>query len=223
MLAYAAPRPTTQRPRPRTLALIVAGHALAIAAVMFAHSGLPQRIMDPPLVITTIELPPDPPQLPIPPKSADPAPSRITSVTSDVAPKAAPEPLDLALSTTPTSLGDGTGTTIQLPDPPMLPLPSAHQIVRRGPQMATAEGSIRPPYPDAKRMSSEEAVLTLKLSIDPTGRVVAVDPIGIADAVFLESARRHLLRVWRFNPATEDGRPVRSTKVITLHFQIDEE
>jgi protein TonB len=64
-------------------------------------------------------------------------------------------------------------------------------------------------------------VLKLRLTIDPNGRVVAVEPLGRADSVFLQAARRHLLAHWRYKPAMEDGHAVTSTTVITLRFQLD--
>jgi protein TonB len=48
-----------------------------------------------------------------------------------------------------------------------------------------------------------------------------VEPIGRADRVFVDAARRHLIAHWRYSPATEDGRAVASTKTITLRFQLD--
>ncbi len=96
-------------------------------------------------------------------------------------------------------------------------------MVRRGPVFATPEALLRPPYPDSKRMLGQEATLTLKLSIDERGRVTGVEPIGAADRIFLEAARKHLLRSWRFTPASEDGTPVPSTKVVTLHFELGED
>jgi protein TonB len=70
-------------------------------------------------------------------------------------------------------------------------------------------------------LSEEEATLKLRLSVDERGRVVAVDPVGRADAVFLAAARRHLVAHWRYKPATADGRAVVSSTVITLRFQLD--
>jgi protein TonB len=80
---------------------------------------------------------------------------------------------------------------------------------------------LKPPYPEAKLLTGEEAVLTLRVSIDESGRVIAVDPVGRADPVFLAAARRHLLAHWRYRPAIKDGRPVASTTVITLRFELD--
>jgi len=78
-----------------------------------------------------------------------------------------------------------------------------------------------PPYPSSKLITEEEASLTLRLTIDERGRVIAVEPVGRADPVFLAAARRHLLARWRYKPASEDGRAIASTAVITLRFQLD--
>jgi len=48
-----------------------------------------------------------------------------------------------------------------------------------------------------------------------------VEPVGRVDPIFLSAARRHLLSHWRYRPATEDGRAVTSTTVITLRFELD--
>ena len=117
-----------------------------------------------------------------------------------------------------------------LPGPPSLPgvQPSGPgpQVVadpvRTGPRFATSASELRPPYPEAKRRLEEEAVLKLRLSIDPRGRITAVEPVGSADPAFLQSARRHIIAHWRYTPATEDGRAVASSTVITLRFELDD-
>lgn len=220
MLAYAAPRPGREAARPKTLLLIVAGHVLVISAVMLAKSGIPQRLVEPPLIIRAIPLPKDPPPLPDPqPTRTDPAPSHPTIVDPVI--KFDPARTDDGtIVPIPNGPISGNGTTLD-PMPP-IPLPPVHDIVRRAPRMATSEAMLRPPYPDSKRMLGEEAALKLRLTIDERGRVTAVDPVGPADPAFLDSARRHLIRAWRFAPATEDGRPVASTTVITLRFELGE-
>ncbi len=64
-------------------------------------------------------------------------------------------------------------------------------------------------------------LLRLKLTIDANGRVVAVDPVGRADAAFLDAARRHLIAHWRYKPALDDGHAVVSSMVITLRFELN--
>jgi protein TonB len=93
--------------------------------------------------------------------------------------------------------------------------------VRHGPKLLTPPSELRPPYPPSKILSQEEAVLRLRLTISDAGRVTAVDPIGFADREFLDAARRYLIAYWRYQAATEDGRPVSSSSVITLRFQLD--
>jgi protein TonB len=52
--------------------------------------------------------------------------------------------------------------------------------------------------------------------------VTSVTPVGSADPTFLDAARRHILRHWRYQPATEGGEAVASTVVITLSFKLEE-
>jgi protein TonB len=103
------------------------------------------------------------------------------------------------------------------PPPRVDPAPA----VRAGPKLLTPPSELKPPYPQAKLLAEEEATLKLRLTIDERGRVIAVEPIGRADPAFLEAARRHLIAHWRYKPASEGGRALSSTEVITLRFQLD--
>ena len=220
MLAYAAPRRGREATRPSVLMIIVAGHVLAIGAVMLAKGDFPIPFDDGPVIVRSIPIKQDPPPKPLPqPVPDDPAPSRAT-IADPLVPIRPVRPTDDALSTPPSNSADGSGTIV-VPIPPALP-PIPPAIVRRDARLTTNEAMLRPPYPDAKRMLGEEAMHRLRLSIDEQGRVTWVEPVGAADRAFLDSARRHLIRSWRFAPATENGRAVTSTKVITLRFELGE-
>ena len=39
---------------------------------------------------------------------------------------------------------------------------------------------------------------------------------------FLAAARRHIIRAWRYTPATEDGVAVPSSTVISLSFRMED-
>jgi protein TonB len=219
MLAYAASRPVAvdRRPHPNTMLLIIGAHVALVAAVMSAKMDLPIRPFDPPTKIFNIPLPPDPP--PVQPtkttqpiqnatSSIDHPPTQIdvpplTNLLTDPGPKLDPGP----------TLAAGTGATPELPyiAPP----------VRSGPQLLTPSSELKPPYPASKLLNEEEANLTLKLTIDPSGRVIAVNPVGRADSVFLDAARRYVLAHWRYKPALEDGHAVVSSTVVTLRFELD--
>ena len=213
MLAY-APRPETRRLRPATLGLIVAGHAGLLFLVMTARSGIVPHNPFTPTVVTLVPEPTPPPAIE-PQADPKPSPSTFTTVKPIVPP---PIPLGPGVATDPHPLPPlgpvaGTGPTPTLPplDPP---------IVRTGPRFATVGDAIRPPYPISKRESGDEASLRLRLTIDERGRVVAVDPVGRADPTFLDAARRHILRVWRYRPAMEGAKAIPSTTNITLKFEL---
>ena len=218
MLAYAADRRriAERHSSPQILLMIAAAHIALIAAVMSARMDLPRRLLDPPIIVTTIPIakppPPDPAQ-------ADPR-THATPTPIDPAHAIVPLPplndpgLAATLTPLPIPVGGAIGPRL---DPLPIPIP-----VRVGPRFATPPSELRPPYPSTKLDREEEAVLRLKLTIDAGGRVIAVDPVGKADPIFLASARRHLLAHWRYRPATEDGRAIASATVITLRFELNE-
>jgi protein TonB len=221
MLAYAAnaPRPGERRSAPPAMLLIIAAHVAAIAAVMAAKMEVTIRPPDPPIIIKPIPIPePPPPNVDqkAPPKQDDPRISRIPPIvplppTDQPQVNTDPIPQPPVIIDAPgTGTGDGSAINPRV------------EPVRTGPRFVTPDWALKPPYPDAKLRLEEEASLRLRLTIDSNGRVVGVEPVGKVDPVFFEAARRHLLAKWRYKPATEDGRAIASTTVITLRFQLDD-
>lgn len=217
MLAYAASRPVAaqRRSSPNTMLAIIAAHVAVVAVVMSAKMDLPAKINHTPIVIDWIDpIEPPPPNEPVhQPKG----PSTVRAIT----PRPQPIPDDPIILPQPINPDPGplVGPSV---DPVPTPTPPQRVVsVRRDSQLLTPGEEIRPPYPDSKLAAGEEALLKLRLTIDEQGRVVAVEPIGRVDGVFLAAARRHLLAHWRYRPATEDGHPVTSSIVITLRFQLD--
>lgn len=221
MLAYAANsrRIAGRSNSPKALVLIVAGHAALIAAVMAVKMEVvtflpvdPTKLID----VPTAPLPP-PPEPTAKPRTAEPAtqPSFIDR-TDSVVDMDGPLSSGFAHGATIEDIGTVIGTDISFIDAPK-PLP-----VRVAARFNTPASALRPPYPNDKLRLEEEATLKLRLTIDARGRVTAVDPVGAADPSFLEAARRHIIRSWRYKPATEDGVAVGSSTVITLSFRLEE-
>jgi protein TonB len=219
-----APTPgfAVRRPHPRTLVLIAAVHAVALAAVMTAKMDLPARFVPNSTDVIFI----DPPKPPPPPPEPQPPVQKVQPRNSaiDTPPVVIPVPRDdgPVVDTTPVPplpIPGPIGPGIEQTPPNPIPLPDP---VRVGPRFITPADQVRPPYPDAKRRLEQEASLRLRLSIDPRGRVVAVEPVGPVDPTFLAAARKHLLAHWRYSPATEDGRAISSSTVITLRFELEE-
>jgi len=220
MLAYAADRRrvAASRSAPHAMLAIMVGHIVVIALVMSAKLDLPDRIQRTITDTYNVSLPPPPPeQLP---------PEQHTNPRESIRPVPTPLPIPLPNDNpvipdpAPLPLPGGSAGTGTLPGPSVDPLPIPDPV-RVGPRFATPPGLVRPPYPPSKISSEEETTLKLRLSINAAGRVVSVEPVGPADRAFLEAARRHIIARWRYKPATEDGRAVASSSVITLRFELD--
>ncbi len=220
MLAYAADqRPQGRSKSPTSLALIIGGHALALALVLSARMELTTTDRTPPTKVIDITNPPPP----APPPDPQPRPNQPVESTVFVPQPPIPLPPQPGPTFEPgppidrDPIASGPGPAI-VPQPE-LPI---REIVRSGPRFATPDHALRPPYPMAKVRNEEEATLRLRLTIDANGRVTAVDPIGKNDATFLEAARKHILKAWRYKPALEDGTAVASTTVISLAFRLED-
>jgi protein TonB len=216
MLAYAASRPVTavRKPSPNAMLAIIAAHVAVVAAVMSAKMDLPPKIIDRPTEVTWIPTPKVPPANP---KTAQPTPGRTETWVDHPTTVVPTQPSATDFDTSGMNISPTIGPLVG-PPPTVIPTPLPPKT---GPQLLTPPSELRPPYPQSKIASGEEAVLKLQLSIDDHGRVVAVEPIGRADAAFLDAARRHLIAHWRYKPASEGGRALGSTVVIILRFQLD--
>ena len=221
MLAYAAktPRAAVRAGSPRALFLIIAGHAVLIGAVMTAKMEMGPGLPFVPTKIIDIPIKPPPPEPQPPQPKPAPQPSFMERpVTMVDVPMLTPTlPIERGppiIPWNPPVIGDG-------PPLPVVNPPKA-QPIRVAAIFRTPDSALRPPYPVSKLRLEEEATLKLRLLIDVRGRVTAVEPVGAADPQFLDAARRHIIRAWRYKPATEDGVAVVSSTVITLSFRLED-
>ena len=221
MLAYAPDNsPAARTASPRALLLVVTGHAALLALVLTARGEMPDiRKFDPTEVIFIDPVKPPPPPPPQPAQPRSDVRSVIDTPTVIIpTPLPTPQPLDRG-----PPVADPTPFAGNAVDPLPLPIPDLPQpIVRKAARFVTPADDVRPPYPASKQRMAEEASLRLSLQIDERGRVTSVSPVGAADPVFLEAARRHILKRWRYAPATEGGSAVASRITITLRFELEE-
>jgi protein TonB len=218
MLEYAAGRRRiAERPSsPHAMLFIISAHVALLAVVMSAKMDLPLPFHNKPIIVTFPHDPTPPPPQPI--RSSSPRPHLISNPQ--------PQPKVPTKTTVPQTiesnptmdfgqvLGPQTNPTPN-PQPPVT-VPVRHEA-----QLLTPSWELKPPYPATKLASEEEATLTLRLTIDEHGRVIAVDPVGSADRAFLDSARRYIIAHWRYAAATVDGRGTASNLTITLRFRLD--
>lgn len=222
MLAYAANsrRIAGRSNSPSALVLILAGHAALIAAVMAAKMDVVTIPSIDPTKLIEVPIAPPPP---LPPETTT-KPKPVEKVTQ---PSFIDRMENIVDMNAPLSSGLAQGTAIEdfisvIGTDPSFVNPPKPAPVRVAARFNTPASAMKPPYPNDKLRLEEEATLRLKLTIDARGRVTAVDPIGATDPSFLEAARRHIIRSWRYKPATEDGVAVGSSTVITLSFRLEE-
>lgn len=217
MLAYAARRPRigARHSSPNAMLAVIALHVGVLAVVMSVKMDLPHRIIDPPIDVTFVPTPKvPPPNQPVRPQQTH-QPTFTQPQTQVAFPAADPE---ISIPTPSQPNFDSWPGGVVNPPPRVDPIPAP---VRTAARLLTPVSELKPPYPQSKLLTEEEATLKLRLTIDERGRVIAVEPIGEADRAFLDAARRYLLAHWRYQPASEGGRPLTSTEVITLRFQLD--
>lgn len=80
----------------------------------------------------------------------------------------------------------------------------------------------KPSYPSSLRRAEIEGQVRVRVTIDVRGRVVEVEELAASNPEFFRATRRHALRNWRFRPATRDGKPVQSQKILTLEFRLED-
>ena len=216
MLAYAANRPVAGKApsSPPAMLLIISAHVALIALVMSAKMEFtPKLPPGPPLIKIKV----DPPPPPIAATTHSPKSQPFNDTSTEV-PLPNPKPLTLNPGPTVDPGPTVTGGTSSFPIFPPKPFAAP---VRREARLLTNPNELKPPYPESKILSEEEATLQLRLTISESGRVTAVDAVGPADRVFLEAARRYLIAHWRYQPATVDGSTVASSVTISLSFRLD--
>lgn len=219
MLAYASSRPVIgkREQSPNTLLLIISVHVAVLAAVMSSKVDVGRIIhREPPLIPIQIAPPPPPPNVTTQPRQK---PEHITQVERRTAiPKTRTEvPPDVSNSDDKQGQVAMTGGMGM----PFVPQPQPVAPIRHAAQLLTPASELKPPYPASKLAAEQEATLRLALTIDDRGRVTAVQAVGYADREFLDAARRYIIAHWRYQAATEDGRPISSNLTITLRFQLD--
>lgn len=203
---------------PTGLTLVIILHAAALTALAMSKMDMPEIKIFTPLPIENIKEPPEPEPIPEPkeqpkaqPKTqidyVEPVVERPISHSDTIILK---EPADLPIFNPGPS-----GDAVKPADPPK-PAP-----VRVAAQMSRSS-ELQPPYPISEQRSGNEGRVAIRVKIGINGRVIAAEKLSATSDAFYRATERHALRAWRFKPATVDGRPVESSKVINVTFRLDE-
>ena len=216
---------------PLGLGAVLLLHGAAIAAVILIKGPEWTKQVVPPLVTTQVELDqPPPPELPPEPVSHKPQTPSLSRL--DVPPRVIPTPVPGIPSDPVRSLpGPIIGTN---PDPlsglVSRPLPEASVPIERpisNPVRVDAQfdprfaNALQPPYPVTEERAEREGEVRIRVTIGPDGRVQAAQKISATSDAFWRSTQTQAMSRWRFRPATVDGRPIESSKVLNVRFRLD--
>lgn len=195
--------------------------SLNAAMLLLALRPLPLRLVASPVQATPIRLiavrplPPAPPQPPAPPPlhprnvpEPRPVPMRMPQ------PQVQPSPMSLPAPS--------------LPDPappPVVPVTPAPTSAPPGPVQARLAYLSAPPprYPMAARRAGMQGTVTLRVLVDVNGRPREVAVARSSGHPLLDrTARRKVLRDWRFVPARIHGRPTPAWALVPVVFHLDQ-
>lgn len=209
-----------QSASPTRLALVVAAHAAVLAAVMLAAG--PQLVVQPPVRTQTFRVPlPQPPPDEPQPKQREPQPTATRRHVVIPARPDDPPPLP-PLGGQAGAAADGGGAGTVIPDPPRLQDPPAPPVRRDAEVDPRFAAALRPQYPGSEQRAGRSGTVVIRVTIGVDGRVRAAARVSATSDAFWAAAEQQALSRWRFRPATVDGRPVESSKVMTLHFRIED-
>lgn len=81
---------------------------------------------------------------------------------------------------------------------------------------------IEPTYPPASRRAGEEGTVRLKVHVDENGRPKDVQVAQTSGFSRLDDAAKQAVRRWRFQAATDGGRPIAVWTQVAITFKLTE-
>lgn len=210
---------------PASLAIVIALHAAGIGALMLTKGPVFEKHLRSPTVIYDV---PDitPPEVKPEPKR-EPETREIPEQRSRL--ETVPPALDLPARGPRVRFEPAPIPTFELTPPGAADAPRAEPEPAPAPEPIRAEarpdprfaGDLQPPYPASEERAGNEGTVRIRVTIGTDGRVKAAERVGATSDAFWRATERQALSRWRFRPATLDGRPVESVKLMTVHFRLN--
>lgn len=197
----------------------IAVHALVVGVFLLIPKETIKTFIDPPpLTTTNVPIDPPPPQEPMEqPRTESPVRSQPVTVRPTAVDPVVPlrwDPPVTGWDKPGTAVDPGPAIILPPADPPRDPVLTDPVIDPR------AQARFQPDYPGTMIRQGVEGSVTVRVSIGTDGRVTAIEKISATDDSFWLVTQRHAMKTWRFRPATRDGVPVASTKVLTVRFTL---
>jgi protein TonB len=202
-----------KRGSPTGLAIVVALHAGVLGALILVKGPQIMKAARAPLVITSIEIPDDPPPIPeVRPDTRQPQrPETVTQTERTIVDDRSNIIDHREAETT---------MIVEQPRPRIEVASITPAPVRRQAELIGSD--LQPPYPASEERAQRSGSVQIRVTIGANGRVIAADRVSATSDAFYAATERQALRHWRFRPATVDGRPIEATRVMTVTFRIQD-
>jgi protein TonB len=203
---------------PTSLTIVILLHGAALTALALSKMDVPIMPDFEPLIVEDVYIPPEPEPMPEPQNQPKQQPRTQIDYVKPLVPPLPNNDKVVVLKPLPdVPIFDPgpSGADVKPADPPK-PAP-----VRVEAQMSRAS-ELQPPYPASEERAGNEGRVAIRVRIGANGRVIATEKVSATSDAFYQATERHALRAWRFKPATLDGKPVESSKVITVTFRLNE-
>jgi protein TonB len=214
------------RVRPGAVATVVLMHGAALAALLLVKN--PEIVRRTFTEIDTFNVRPVLPLPPLPP-TPQPETPRVQIETYTVPPIPTParredspvvrDPAPLPPQREALAGNEDLAGPVLPPRREVVVDPPRPAPVRTAAQLTS--GDLQPPYPTAEQRMEREGRVVIRVTIGADGRVHAAEKVSATSNAFYEATERHARARWRFRPATVDGRPVETTRTMTVVFQLD--
>ena len=202
------------------IAAMSAAIALNAAALLAIMRPMVARLPDAPAITQAIRLidhPVEPRPLPAPPPiDLKPIPVPRHATPTVVKHVESPPPVAQAVPT-------DEGTAAATPEAPVVTAPVAPPTVQGPPVEATLAyiAAPAPAYPKIAISSHMQGTVTLRVLVDEAGKPVdVVIESSSGHALLDKAARDQVLARWRFQPAQQNGQPVRAWARIPVTFDL---
>lgn len=217
---------------PLSLGAVLLLHGAAIAAVVLIKGPGWINPPRPPLIVDAVPIdqPPPPDPIPQPDQKMPQTPSRsqIDVPPREVRTPAPSIPSDpvrnlptVLIGPDPTPVIPSIGRPVPEPQPQPMERPAPDPVrveAQFDPRFAR---ELQPPYPVAEERAEREGEVRIRVTIGADGRVAGAQKLSATNDAFWRATERQALSRWRFRPATVDGRPIESSKVLTVRFRLD--
>lgn len=120
------------------------------------------------------------------------------------------------------SAGNAPPAAASVAEPPSAAPPAPPSVPRTPVSISASYAATnrKPEYPRLSRQLEEQGTVVLRVLVRADGSAGAVEIRSSSGFALLDQSARSAVQTWRFNPATQDGKPVDEWFLIPIPFKL---